>query len=171
MPRYYRYKRSYRKIYPRKRWASNIGNYTTIVTVNGGSAGGNNTYTICENSAQNSTPTPVILKFGRIKLKGDVRYNVTDAANFTSAIMYVVFVPQGNTLTAQFIGNHPEYILGWTTISMDSGNTFSLTSSLKRNLNSGDSIQLYIGVSNAYSVQASINYSFFYNVQFWTTSA
>lgn len=159
-------------MYPRKRWASNIKNFTTTVTIPQQANGGYNTVVLCENSTQTATPTPTILKFGRLKIRGDVRYTVTGGVQvYTSAIMYVVFVPQGNTLNIDLIENHPEYILGWTTLSMDGGNTFSLSSALKRNLNSGDSIQVYIGANTVTTSTAQMSFNFFYNCQFWTTSA
>lgn len=161
-------------MYPRKRWASNIASNNTTVHVAIGQSGGNNTYTVCTNSAQNATPTPVLIKFGRLKISGDIRF-VDDNnayANSSSCILYVMFVPQGSILNSDLIQQHPEYLLGWTTISMDSASAFSLTSSLKRNLNSGDSIQLYFGVNvNGTVVNKMLSYNFFYNVQYWTTSA
>lgn len=162
-------------MYPRKRWASNINSNSTTVNVAVGQSGGHSTYTICTNSAQNATPTPVLVKFGRLKISGDLRY--VDAnkayANYSTCILYAVFVPQGSVLTIDLITNHPEYLLGWTTISMDSASAFSLTSSLKRNLNSGDSIQLYFGININGNVVGNemLSYNFFYNVQYWTTSA
>lgn len=172
MPRYYKYRRTYfPKSYPRKRWATNLVNSTTDIVIPSGSSGAFNTKIICTNSTQSSNPTPVLVKFGRLKIKGDIRYSLTDIANYASAVLYVMFVPQGNELDTALIQNHPEYLLGWTTISMDSGNTFSLSTTLKRNLNSGDSIALYIGVSAVNTVQAQTSFSFFYTCQFWTTSA
>lgn len=162
-------------MYPKKRWASNINSNNTTVNIPVGHNGGYNTYTICTNSAQNATPTPVLVKFGRLKISGDLR--ITDAnnaySNYSSCILYAMFVPQGSELTIDLIQQHPEYLLGWTTISMDSSNAFNLTSSLKRNLNSGDSIQLYFGVSINGNVVGDrmLSYNFFYNVQYWTTSA
>ena len=54
-------------MYPRKRWASNINSNTTVINVPVGQSGSNATYTICTNSAQTATPTPVLVKFGRLR--------------------------------------------------------------------------------------------------------
>lgn len=171
MPRYARYKRYYKKVYPRKKWASNIKtNYKQVAVVTSGTSG-TATDTICENSAPASTPTPVILKFARLKLKGDVRSPVATVANFTSANIFCCFVPEGVTLNADLLNKHPEYILGWTCLSMDSGNSFSLTTTLKRNLNSGDSIQLFFSVDCTQVPEATVPYNFYYTCQFWTTTA
>nr|ANB82429.1 capsid protein [Porcine serum-associated circular virus] len=171
MARYVRYKRYYKKVYPKKRWASNLLSKALAVTLPNGVASNASTSTICENAVQSSKPTPTILKFGRVKIKGDVRTNANNAANFTSANVFVVFVPEGVTLTPQVLNSHPEYIMGWTTLSMDSGNSFSLTTALKRNLNSGDSIQLLFAVDTISAPQIDIVYNFYYTAQFWTTTA
>ena len=172
MPRYYKYRRSYvKKVYPRKRWASNILTMNTLLTLNNGVKSDSATETLCVNSTQSTTPTPVMIKFGRVKVKGDVRTDVASNNNYVSGIMYVVFCPQGMTVDPTLIDNHPEYILGWTQISLDSGNTFSFSSTLKRNLNSGDKIGILFQVNSVNSVQAVRNFNFYYTAQFWTTSA
>lgn len=170
MARYYR-KRIYRRIYPRKKWASNFINNSTTVTVQAQQEGAYRFVNICENALQNATPTPVILKFARIKIKGDIRFNVPDPSNWVSAVVYCVYCPQAIVQTAEIVTQHPEYVLGWSSISMDSGNTFSLTSTLKRNLNSGDSIKLLFMVSGLNQFQQIMNFNFFYSGQFYTTTA
>lgn len=171
MPRYYKYKRAYKKMYPRKRWASNIFTANTLVTLSSGSKESYQTYVLCENSAQNATPTPVLVKFGRLKVKGDIRTDLASDNNYVSGTMYVVFSPQGMTVNPSLISNHPEYIIGWTQISLDSGNTFSFTSALKRNLNSGDSISIMFQVNSVNSTSNARNFNFYYTAQYWTTSA
>ena len=167
----YRYKKSYKNVYPRKRWASNIVTFNTLLTLNNGVKSASATETLCINSAQNANPTPVIVKFGRVKVKGDVRTDIDNNNNYVSGIMYVVFCPQGMTVDQLLIDNHPEYILGWTQISLDSGNSFTFSSSLKRNLNSGDKIAILFQINSVNSVQAVRNFNFYYTTQFWTTSA
>ena len=85
--------------------------------------------------------------------------------------MYVVYVPQGMPVDNLLIQQHPEYILGWTQISLDSGNSFSFSSTLKRNLNSGDSISIVFLVNSVNSVAATRNFNFYYTCQFWTSTA
>lgn len=170
MPRYYKYKRYYKKVFPRKRWASNIKSDTLDMTLNTGSTSIFKETLLCRNSVQTSQPTPVILKFGRLKIKGDIRFSATNVAQFTSCMIYCVFVPEGSTLNINLISNHPEYLLGWTSVSLDSGSTFSLTSTLKRNLNSGDSIALLWSIDTTQTPSQNISYNLFYTAQYWTTS-
>lgn len=167
----YKYRRSYRKIYPRKRWATNITNSAVGVTINSGSNFGEHASNIVLNSGQNQVPTPVILKFGRVKIKGDVRTSLDNANNFVTGRMFVCFVPENATFNLNLINEHPEYLIGWTTISMDSGNTFSFSSALKRNLNSGDSIQILFRCDSFNNLQKNETFGFSYVCQFWTTSA
>ena len=172
MARYSRYRRSYfKKSYPRKRWATNINNSAVGVTIATGSNSGEATSDVCSNSTQAHVPTPVIVKFGRVKIKGDVRTSLDNANNFVTGRMFVCFVPQGVNLNLDLINDHPEYIIGWTTISMDSGNTFSFSSALKRNLNSGDSIKILFRCDSFSNLQNNQTFGFSYVCQFWTTSA
>ena len=127
MPRYYKYRRSYKRIYPRKRWASNILTKNVLLTID---AGSKTTWVftgLVSNSSQTEVPTPSLLKFGRCKIKGDIRTDVANNNNFVSGIMYIVFLPEGFNLTPDLISNHPEYIIGWTQLSLDSDNTFSFS--------------------------------------------
>ena len=172
MPRYYKYRRSYvKKVYPRKRWCSNIKSDTLRLIIRNTETSANDTYLVCANSPVGSTPNPVILKFSRFKIKGDVRFSNSTAGVITSGMIYAVFVPEGNELNYNLISAHPEYILGWTYLSMDSGNSFSITSSLKRNLNSGDKVSLYFAVDTTTTPQQDTAYGFFFTFQYWTTSA
>nr|QRV62011.1 capsid protein [ssDNA virus sp.] len=171
MPRYARYKRYYKKVYPRKRWASNIKSDTLDMTLNTSSTTVFKETLLCKNSAQTELPTPVILKFGRVKIKGDIRFSQTNVSQFTSCMVYCLFVPEGSIPTIQLISTHPEYLLGWTAVSLDSGSTFSLTSTLKRNLNSGDSIYVLFSIETTQTPSQNIAYNMFYTAQYWTTSA
>ena len=170
MPRY-KYKRYYRKIYPRKRWASNIFTENNIVTVLASQKDAFASTTICSNSPQTDVPTPTILKFGRVKVKGDVRTDLQNENNYVSGTMYLVYYPEGYPIGMDLIKLHPEYIMGWTQISLDSGNTFSFSSPLKRNLNSGDRIMMFFNVSATNTASFVRAFNFYYTIQYWTASA
>lgn len=167
----YKYKRYYRKIYPRKRWASNIFKENSIVTVLASQKDAFASTTICTNSPQTDVPTPVILKFGRCKVKGDIRTDLQNETNFVSCTMYLVYVPEGYPIGIDLIKLHPEYVIGWTTISLDSGNTFTFSSPLKRNLNSGDKIMMFFDLSATNTTQFTRAFNFYYTIQYWTASS
>lgn len=171
MPRYSKYRRTYfNKSYPRKRWASNIVTKNTAVSILANANDAVASEVLCINSSQTTNPTPVILKFGRVKFKGDVRTDLANNNNFVSALISCVFVPQGMS-TNSILEDHPEYILGWTTVSLDSGNTFSFSTALKRNLNSGDRIVLLISLNSAVTSTNQRNFLFYYTVQYWTSTS
>ena len=179
MARYYKYKRYYKPVYPRKRWASNIGNLTTRIAFSAGQTSSVGSTEICSNAAQTATPTPVLLKFGRCKIKIDLQPITMPAtgANSLSMVAYLTFVPQGvnmgeSQVAYNLIKNHPEYVMAWQQVSLDSPVTMTISSKLKRNLNSGDGIYIIFvaGVNNEHPPQASIVYGVSATYQFYTTS-
>ena len=122
-----------------------------------------------EASASSLTSSAQILKTGRWKFKGTIA-NATAAVGY---IFYLVYVPEGyyGTLGSYSyeIGNdvegndifyrHPEWVLAWTRkdfTTVDQSNEVSLTSRLKRNLNSGDQIQMRVLLFNRASSGISI---------------
>ena len=139
---------------PKKRWATNIIQYTKDFS--GSETLMATTQVLVSNSVQASNPTPTILKAGNFKVQGDCLVAGTVTAGVITISLYVMYIPEGITIanasSAQnLINAHPEWIMAWKFISankVQSGQTtedvdaFSFSSRLKRNLNSGDSIQL-----------------------------
>lgn len=144
-----------------------------------GSTGGNYSPTkiLVENSTQNTTPTPIILKVGNIKLQGDVVVANTTSTLVPSVsiVVMVFYLPEGLALdgsTAGTVANqHPEWILAWKMV--DTGRieqngaistpSFSVSSRLKRNLNSGDKICIGF-MTDSSNINAIIKYT----AQYWT---
>lgn len=138
------YYRPYRCTYgPKAHWASNLKQGLL------GSSGD----VLVENATQFSTPTPVIVKTGNFKVQGDITVNVTNAGS-VNVNVFLMYIPEGISTTMTglepALQNHPEWIIGWTSIDtpivstgVAAGNKFSITSRLKRNLNSGDKIVIY----------------------------
>lgn len=160
--RFYRIKR----VYPRKKWASNYNEFDFEATSTFPQGGGTaqtavtTNYSVLAINAPQLTvsPTPVILKVGNFKIRGSINQFTTQPTNpantISSCKIYCMFVPEGinlddNTTATRLPQQHPEWIMGWTVI--DSGIVngtatdlpkFSITSRLKRNLNSGDRVVL-----------------------------
>ena len=148
--RYYRRRTITRA--PRKKWASNIVTFTESMT---------NpflTHVLVTNAAQTASPTPVIVKVGNFKCQLDASYMYeTSGANVLGMTAYIMYVPEGITVTTNaaaqdLIAKHPEWIMAWRQFNMDGiqtataahVNSVTFSSRLKRNLNSGDSIQLFV---------------------------
>ena len=87
MPRYYKYKRYHKKVYPKKKWASNIKSENIDMTLSTSSTSVFRNTLLCKNAVQTDYPTPVILNFGRLKLKGDIRFSNTNVSQFTSCMI------------------------------------------------------------------------------------
>jgi len=104
--------------------------------------------TLVSNSNETSNPTPTILKVKHVKASIDVSVNATALHNGFACIMYC---PQGITPSAGMPVIHPEWILSWRNLTNDVSATHHnhmLSSSMCRNLNSGDSIILMITYYN-----------------------
>lgn len=163
-------RRRYFRYYPRrtvakKKWASNLVNGT--VSSSGFSL-------LAQNSTQTTSPTPVIVKCGNFKVQGDVIVTTQSQATNRPVplVFYILFVPEGVGISDSLVTTHPEWIMGWTVIdasfitsaaATNTGSRFSLTSRLKRNLNSGDSI-----VAILQSRDSAATAQCAYTCQFWT---
>lgn len=146
MPRRYYYRRS-RTAKPKRKWASHIKTWSgNSITTNPA------TVELVENSTMNA-PTPTIIKTGNFKVSLDMyaTYNVAQTVNL-GCNAYILFVPQGVSVSGTLITNHPEWILAAKSIGSTyatdttkvSLETLNMSSRMKRNLNSGDKVVLYL---------------------------
>ena len=188
MPRRY-YRSRVRYIKPKKRWASNIKNLTLSGPSSTQFCG---SVALVSNTTQNTSPTPVIIKAKRFKVSVDCFNTFSASASVItpiSANAYVIFVPEGyisdqiQTMTYAeanaLVSQHPEYILSWrkldfsssysTSSSSGSSNSTAVTfsSSLARNLNSGDRIFLII-LAETNNNNVTIQVAASATVQYWT---
>lgn len=137
--------------------------------------------TLVQNSAATANPTPVIIKAGNFKVQGD-GFFIATATTQVALSLYIIYLPEGlsppdATSYQAVISAHPEWVLAWKFISAnrifpaagasatDQSLTFSMSSRLKRNLNSGDRIVL-VGLATAGSGLSSANFSGL--CQYWT---
>lgn len=162
MARYRRYRRTIVRA-PKKKWGSNIINISSqISNTTGQIANGFHYIVLAQNKTETTVPTPVIIKTGNFKLQGDLYFSYTATGGTqVVATLYILYIPQGmEPQTANgaetLVQNHPEWIMAWKVLeggatlgnrSLDS-NRFTVTSRLKRNLNSGDSVISLLIVEN-----------------------
>lgn len=116
------------------------------------------------NRVQNSTGQPAtsvvssaqILKTGRFKFKGCSLVQ----SNLFSITVFIAYVPEGYGLAEGVTSDqnifyqHPEWIIAWTRkdyANSAQSNEISLTSRLKRNLNTGDQIIVGVLLNNSTS--------------------
>ena len=165
-----RYRRRYRTIIkaPRKKWASNFKDVNMETTNPSGVEADVVVFKeMAENKSETTSPTPVIIKTGNFKVQGDyyVKNNSTEyiQGHSPTGMLYIMYLPEGIAIssppnTQTLIQNHPEWIMGWKTIDFDTisiggGDSaavtkISLTSRLKRNLNSGDKVICVVLIQN-----------------------
>jgi len=93
------------------------------------------------NSVETATPTPTIVKAKHLKCIFDI---YATAGKLINGAVYLIYVPQGYTPSIDLPIQHPEWIMAWRGIETSAeglqGTLVNLSSSLSRNLNSGDSI-------------------------------
>lgn len=159
---YYRVK----KVYPKQKWLIN----NNEITILNGSLNQNSYVLRFEPITQNPTRTTesgagvtssaTVIKVGRFRYNGVINLNYSNV----NYIIGIAYIPEGYTLTTNtsisknqlgecFFYKHPEWVLAWTRmdyISNSQENEIRLYSKLKRNLNSGDGIVLFmIGINNS----------------------
>lgn len=114
-------------------------------------------WTLCANSGNTgSAPTATVIKCGNFKLWMDNTTNLQSSAP-VHGFIYIMFLPQGVTVSDGLPDQHPEWIMAWRGYDVQSQSlqAFSVQSKLKRNLNSGDSIILLNMVIVSSGLQAS----------------
>lgn len=174
MPRRY-YRRRPIVVRPKKKWASNLITLSFPIESSDNIPG----RTLVQNSTQSSTPTPTIIKVGNFKVAVDVSYTFAAAPSILpNCTLYVIFLPEGisigsNAELGGLVTAHPEYVLAWKRLDFDyatssgtyNSRSISVSSRLKRNLNSGDKIflGLYTGTTGTTASIALVG-----TCQFWT---
>lgn len=169
--RYYRVKR----VYPKQKWLP-VNNELGMngVEMLGASTFLTTTQPITENSGRNITDgggnvsSATIVKIGRVRIKG-VLSSTTGAS--MSYIIGIAYVPEGYVINQTatsiadlgntFFYKHPEWIMCWTRMDYSNGgqgNEFSLSSRLKRNLNTGDQIVAFrIAVNSSTNIGSAVS--------------
>lgn len=161
MARYRRYRRTIVRA-PKKKWASNmIPISSNLTNVNISTDPQNPHYVLfgtallAENKTETTSPTPVIIKTGNFRAQIDAWGSLTSTSPM---VVYIVYIPEGFGIdaagaTIAMIRAHPEWVMGWK-IGDASGwyatsgqadidfAKLTVSSRLKRNLNSGDKIYL-----------------------------
>lgn len=150
MPRRYYYgRRSYRGSRPKRKWCPALIQGTLTVSGPGTSYSGSNSV-LCSNapSSVSTVPVATVIKVKNFKVVLDV-----DIANslFSNVFVCIMYIPEAVTVSNELPLQHPEWILVWRTIDVNSSannstsqiQNLQMSSRLARNLNSGDKIILF----------------------------
>ena len=143
---YKNYKKNYGNL-QKKKWASFMKEIpNTQAQMAPGTSG--SYATIVANANESATPTPTILKVKHLRVAADL---YIDTTNLNGGFACLMYLPQGTVPSANTALLHPEWVLTWKGIQVNSAtghNLVQFSSSLSRNLNSGDSIVLYFSFFN-----------------------
>ena len=156
------YRKNYKKNYgnlQKKKWASLMRDVPLTTVVIDPTATGGSYATMVLNAAETATPTPTILKVKYPKISVDFAFDATLLNNGFACIMYV---PQGVVINSGLPVLHPEWIMAWRNVPNDVTSThheIMLSSSMSRNLQSGDSIVLLFSFYNAATGPTSLRIS------------
>lgn len=152
--RYYRSRKIY--VRPKRKWATRMYNQNGALTTNTDQQLVHRQFVVVNNSQDIDSPTPTIVKCGNPKFSIELALQLSGAGS-TDATAFLIFVPElalannaDYNACRQFIESHPEYIMAWRRFDGNSYateiscNTISMSSRLKRNLNTNDQLRLII---------------------------
>ena len=105
----YRRRRYYRR--RKGRWSSNIKEFSQTGAVPANSTGFFS-FDLCLNPVQTDSAVSQIYTFKNVDISGWFETDTSNAANvLENATYYIMFLPQGLTVTSNYNLEHPEYIL------------------------------------------------------------
>lgn len=155
MAKTYRKRRYYRR---KGRWSANIRTLTEQ-TIN---ASPNSSFyaslDLCSNPFQTDSTVSQQYTVKNIELSYEIEGRETYSYNVESLVVYIMYVPQGMTITETYPNQHPEYILAYRFLGSpneDSGGPTRLPSKistrLARRLQTGDKIIFLVTGYNDHS--------------------
>lgn len=161
MPRRY-YRRRYGGYRKRRKWSPTFVDGTFTISFPSQTSAFQGT-TLCANSSNigNNVPVSTIIKAKNFKMVVDIG-NIPTSTSVNNFLLAIMFLPQGFTGSYNLPKEHPEWILAWRTVdaNFSSLQNVQISSRLARNLNSGDSIILFVSGSNLGTSTSEITVSF-----------
>ena len=171
-------KKIYRKRYYRKKgkWSANISviNNKSITA----SSGYFYSYIdLCQNPAQNTTSVSQQYTVKNIELSYEIDIANIENINIETLTAYIIYVPQGMSLTIDYANQHPEYIMAYRYLGKPVYNNYStntgrnavkIKTRLSRRLQTGDKVILYL---NGYNGAGTTYYLKFHGLIRWWTKA
>lgn len=140
-------KKYYRRRYRRRgRWSSNIQPISETFTAEPGVTG--NSYTIAQNPAQSNNTVSIQYTAKNIEAAFCIETLQSTTGAIDDLTYYIMYVPQGYTISLDLPLNHPEWIMAYKFIGnsqmyVSNSNPYQvpkIKTRLARRLNTGDSI-------------------------------
>lgn len=171
MAKYTRYRKYSRR--SRSKWSSNITHHVGQVITAEPSAIFFNSTVLSFNPTQSNTTVPQIFTVKNIEFNGTFESS-SSLTQIENLCAFIMFVPQGMNITANYDTEHPEYIMAmkyYGSPSPDGQQQFQpirVKTRLARKLNTGDSVILYVKGYNVGTSSSTLEYS---GVTRWWTKA
>lgn len=147
-----------RRYYKKSKWSSNIKTITNQVVTAPSNASFFYKVDLCKNPAQSDNTVSQIYTVKNITFNWQSEItSATGWASVESLVGYIMYVPQGMTVTETYPNYHPEYIMGcrfYGSAEYEASGTagirnpLSIKTRLARRLNTGDSIVFLLVGSN-----------------------
>lgn len=175
--RSYRQRRRYRK---GSRWAANIQELSNSIVNIQPNGKWFRDYTLAFNPTQTNTSVSQVFTVKNFEINFNIdiatdQQNVL--ANIEDICAYIMFVPQGMTVTADYNIQHPEYVMAYKFLGSPSNDylgqqyqPFRIRTRLSRKLQSGDQIKLFL-IGNNTSTTLTISGLEIHGVYRWWTKA
>jgi len=161
-------RKSIRKYRRRTRWSSNIKeiNAAAIATSQGAWSGSE---TLATNPAQDVLGVSQVYTVKNFDINFTIEASGTDSrASIEGVTAYIMYVPQGMTITETYPNYHPEYIMGCRfygspeneqTGAAGIRNPLSIRSRLARRLQTGDKIVFLLVGTNSGTTNVTIDFN------------
>jgi len=147
-------KRTIKKYYrPKSKWSANISEFSSSA----GSLGANSTFhlesTLATNPSQTTLGVSQIYTVKNFEINFEFDAMTGSIQNIENLTAYIMFLPQGMTVTPNLNVDHPEYIMAYQYYGSPQPDTPNygvrkIKSRMARKLNTGDSIILFIKGQN-----------------------
>ena len=177
MAKYRRYRKYSRRSIAR--WSPNIQEIATTSIQAPASSTFYHSFTLSFNPTQVNTAVSQIYTVKRIETSFYIDSDNNQIASVIEDVAaYIMFVPQGMTITSDYNKQHPEYIMAYKFLgspSQETGQTLigqqyqpiKVSTRLSRKLNSGDSVILFIKGNNTSST-TNTSFDFHGLIRWWT---
>lgn len=179
MARYRRYRKYTRS--RRNKWSPNIQEISTTTIQAPAASTFYQSFTLSFNPTQVNTAVSQTYTVKRIEVSFYIDKDAQNNIEYLEDVAaYIMFVPQGMNVNADYNIQHPEYIMAYQFLgspAVDFSNTYGtmgqqfqpkkITTRLSRKLNTGDSVILFIKGNNT-STSNSESLDFHGLVRWWT---
>lgn len=162
MAKYKRYRNYNRRNRPR--WSANITHVVGEILSAPNASQFFNTFVLCTNPIQANTSVPQTFTVKNVEFTGAVESS-NSITTIEGLCAFVMYVPEGMTIPANYESAHPEYIMAYKyygTPSPDGQQQFQpirVKTRLARTLQTGDSIVLFVKGYNVGTTSANLEVS------------